>query len=92
MWFFLALLAGFLFAVNRLISRAVFTKGVNPIAFLAIHEFVAGVLLLPIAMANFSLPQSFKTWAALVLCAVFILLADLFGSLSLKNIEHHCIK
>lgn len=87
MWFILALLAGFLFAANKLIFRAVFTKGVNPIAFLSVHDFMAGILLLPIAIINFSLPQSGKTWMALILCVIFVFLADLFAALSLKNTE-----
>lgn len=47
MWFILALAAGFLFAADRLIFRAVFTKGANPVAFMATHDFMAGMLLVP---------------------------------------------
>lgn len=87
MWFILALLAGVLFAANRLIFRAVFTRGTNPIVFLAAHELLAGLLLLPVALINFSLPHSGKTWLTLSLGVVLIFLADLFAALSLQKIE-----
>jgi len=87
MWFILALLAGLLFAVNKLISRAMFVNGVNPIAFLAVHDLLAGLLLVPLAILNFSLPHSDKTWLALILCVLFIFLANFFAALSLEKTE-----
>src|SRR5688500_14524213 len=87
MWFVLSLVAGLLFAVNKLIFRAVFTKAVNPIGFLAAHDFLAGLLLLPVAFLQFSLPQSPRTWIGLVLGVFFIFLANLFAALSLEKTE-----
>lgn len=87
MWFGLALLAGFLFAVNKLIFRFALTKGVNPIAFLATHEFVAGAILLPFAVTAFSLPQSTGTWLACLLFIPCIFLTDLFAALALSKTE-----
>lgn len=87
MWFVLALLSGLLFAINRLIVRSVLAKKVNPMAFGAIHEFLAGALLLPIAFFYFSLPQSAPIWIALLLGIFFIFLCDLFAFLALEKIE-----
>ncbi len=87
MWFLLALVAGLLFAINKLIFRAVFVKEVNPVSFLAIHDGLAGLLLLPLALLSFTLPQSPKVWAALVLGILFIFIANYFAALSLKNTE-----
>lgn len=87
MWFILSLAAGLLFAANKLIFRAVFTKAVNPIGFLAAHDLLAGALLLPVAFLQFSLPQSPKTWVALILGILFIFLANFFTALSLEKTE-----
>lgn len=87
MWFTLALLAGLLFSINKLIFRAVFTKEVEPISFMAAHDFIAGALLLPVALINFTLPHNPKTWLGLVLGILFIFIANLFAALSLKKTE-----
>lgn len=87
MWFVLSLLSGLLFAANRLIVRSALTKNVNPLAFGAVHELIAGVLLLPIAHLNFKLPQTNEVWIALILSVFFIFLADLFSVLSLRDTE-----
>lgn len=87
MWFVLSLLAGFFFAVNRLIVRSALVKNINPMAFGAIHEVLAGLILLPIAIFSFSLPHSPKIWIALVLAVFFNFLSDLFTFLSLRKIE-----
>lgn len=87
MWFFLALLAGLLFAANRLIVRSALIKNVNPLTFGSIHDLLSGILLFPIALLNFSLPQSYEIWIALILGVFFIFLTDLFTFLSLKNTE-----
>jgi len=62
MWFILSLISGISFAANRLLIRSVFTKNGNPMAFGAVHEVLAGLLLLPIGLFYFSLPQSPQTW------------------------------
>jgi len=87
MWFILSLLAGLLFGANRLIVRSALVKKTNPLAFGAIHELLAGTLLIPIALLNFSLPQSSDIWIALILGVLFIFFADLFSVFSLKNTE-----
>lgn len=87
MWFFLSLFAGFLFAANRLIVRSVLTKKVSPMAFGAVHEMLAGLLLLPVGLYFFSLPHNLTTWIALALGIFFIFLCDLFAFLALKHIE-----
>src|SRR5258708_31951589 len=87
MWFILSLLAGLLFAVNRLIVRSSLTKKVNLFAFGAIHEVLAGVILLPVAFLQLSFPKSNETFIALILSVIFIFLADLFAFLSLTHIE-----
>ena len=87
MWFILSLLAGLLFAVNRLIVRSSLTKKVNLFAFGAIHEVLAGAILLPIAFLQLSFPKSNETLIALILGIIFIFLADLFAFLCLAHIE-----
>lgn len=87
MWFLLALVAGLTFAVNRLLIRSVFTKTGDPIIFGAIHELLAGLLLLPIGLLFFSLPQSPQIWIALAVGIFLIFLTDLFGFLALQTIE-----
>jgi len=83
----LSLLAGLLFAANKLIFRKVFTKDVHPIAFLSAHDSIAGLLLLPVALFNLSYPHSTKTWLALIVGVLLIFVANLFAALSLKYTE-----
>jgi drug/metabolite transporter (DMT)-like permease len=87
MWFFLALSAGFLFAADRLIIRSVFKKDTDPLAFGALHELLAGLFLIPIALFNLKLPQTSEAWLYLVLVGIFVFLADATSFLSLKNTE-----
>lgn len=87
MWFILSLVAGLTFAANRLIVRSVFTQSSNPLAFGAVHELLAGLFLLPIALFYFSLPQSPQIWMALSAGVFLIFLTDLFAFLALRNIE-----
>lgn len=87
MWFVLSLFSGLLFAANRLIIRSVFIKHTNPMAFGAMHELLAGLLLLPVGLFYFSLPQNPKIWIALSLGIFFIFLCDLFAYMSLRKLE-----
>src|SRR5688572_9515616 len=87
MWYVLSLLVGLTFSANRLIIRSVFTKNPHPMAFGALHEFLAGLFLLPIGLYFFSLPQSPKTWLALILGIFLIFLTDLFALLALRKLE-----
>lgn len=87
MWFVLALCAGFLFASNRLLVRSILLKGGNPIAFVAVHNIVAGLLLLPIALWDPGLPPSVAAWGVLLLGVVAFFLGDLLAFLSLERIE-----
>ena len=87
MWFILALSAGLLFAINKLIIRSSLSKNVNPLLFGAFHELLAGLLLLPIAIVQFTFPHSNESVIYLILGVIMIFLADLFSFLSLKNTE-----
>ena len=87
MWFVLSLIVGLTFAANRLIIRAVFTKYQSPMMFGAVHEIIAGLLLLPIGLYYFSLPQSPQIWIALLSGLFLIFLTDFFSFLSLRNLE-----
>lgn len=87
MWFVLSLLAGLLFAANRLIVRNSLSKNINIFTFGAIHEILAGLILLPLALFQFSFPQSSETFIFLALGILFIFLTDLFTFLCLRNIE-----
>ncbi|HZL07833.1 MAG TPA: DMT family transporter [Candidatus Dormibacteraeota bacterium] len=87
MWFILALLSGLLFATNRMMVRSILSKGTNPIAFMAIHELVAGILLLPFAFINLQLPHDYRHWLILLAAVILIFFADFYGFLSLNKIE-----
>jgi len=87
MWFILALLAGLLFATNRMMVRSILTRGTDPIAFMAVHELIAGLLLLPFAFINLQLPHDFRHWLILLAAVILIFFADFYGFLSLQKIE-----
>lgn len=87
MWFVLSLVTGLLFASSRLTARAVLTKNVHPLTFGSIHNLLAGILLLPLGLYAFSLPQSPTIWFSFALVLFFIFLCDLFAFLCLKHIE-----
>jgi drug/metabolite transporter (DMT)-like permease len=87
MWFLLALFAGFLFATNRLLVRSILLKGGNPIAFVASHNMVAGLLLLPVALWESAPLPNLAACGVLLLGVVAFLLGDLFAFLSLERIE-----
>lgn len=56
-------------------------------AFGATHEMLAGLLLLPVGIFYFSLPQSLPIWAAFISGLLLIFFADLFGFLALQRVE-----
>lgn len=87
MWFTLALIAGFLFAFNKLLVRASLSKAINPLAFGVVHEVFAGLLLLPIALMHIGWPQTPDTWSAFVIGIFLLFLADLFAFFSLRHTE-----
>lgn len=87
MWFILAVFAGFLFSTNRLLIRSMLRKGGNSIAFMAIHNAAAGLLLLPIALYHPVIPDNPGSWFVLVLAFVAFFLGDLCAFLSLERIE-----
>lgn len=87
MWFILSLIVGITFAANRVIVRAVFTKHENPMTFGAVHELLAGLLLLPIGLFSLSFPHSLHIWVAFLIGIFCIFLSDLFSFLSLRHIE-----
>lgn len=88
MWFFLALLAGLLFASNRLIVRLVLRQGSNnPIAFMAAHNLLAGLLLVPVALFHPTLPGTAESWMMLGLATLLFFFADLFTFLALERLE-----
>jgi drug/metabolite transporter (DMT)-like permease len=87
MWFVLALLGGLLFATNRMMVRSILSKGTDPIAFMAIHELIAGILLLPFAFVNLHLPHDYNHWLLLLVAVIMIFFADFYGFLSLNRIE-----
>ncbi len=87
MWFTLALLAGLLFAINRLLIRSTLTRGGNPVAFMAVHNGIAGILLLPVALYYFNPPSNLENWSLLLLSTFTYFLVDLFTFLSLRTVE-----
>lgn len=87
MWFFLAISAGFLFAVNRLIIRTIARKSGNTLGLVVIHDLIAGALLLPFALINATIPSTLAVWLLVGVISVLILMADWFATKSLADIE-----
>ncbi len=87
MWFALSLLSGLLFAINKLIVRSALNKETNPLAFAALHEVIAGGLLLPFALPYITFPKTLDMWIALGIGVFGIFIADLFSFFALQHIE-----
>jgi len=86
-WIILSVLAGLFFALSRVIARTVLKKQSDPLAYTAIHDFVAGLVLLPLLLFGFHLPEKGITWVFFGLIVVFAFLCDWLTFLALKKID-----
>lgn len=86
-WLIISLLAGFFFALSRVVARFVLRDGGNPLAFVAVHDFIAGLILLPLLFFGFHFPQNNITWLYFVGIIVFAFLSDWFTFIALKKIN-----
>jgi len=59
----------------------------NPVAFLAVHDLIAGALLVPVALTQFTIPQTLRDGLLLLAATITLFLGDVFAFLALKKIE-----
>ncbi|MBU1164300.1 DMT family transporter [Patescibacteria group bacterium] len=86
-WLIFSLLTAFFFALSTVIARAFLKKQGDALAFTAIHDFIAGAILLPVIFINFSLPTHNITWLFFIGLVIFALLSDWSGFVALKLID-----
>ncbi|MBT4121249.1 MAG: DMT family transporter [Candidatus Magasanikbacteria bacterium] len=86
-WIILSVLAGLFFALARVVARTVLKGESNPLAYTAIHEFVAGLVLLPMLLFGFDLPEKGITWLFFGFIVIFVFLCDWLTFLALKKID-----
>ncbi|MBU0707118.1 DMT family transporter [Patescibacteria group bacterium] len=86
-WFALSLLAGLFFASSRVVARLVLRRAGNPLAFVAIHDFLSGLVLLPFLFISFSLPTKNETWLFFLGIVVFAFLTDWLAFTALRAID-----
>ena len=86
-WFIAALLAGLFFSCARIMSRFILRKTGNPYTYTALHDFIAGLVLLPMILFDFGLPTKAITWLWFFLTVIFALTCDFLTSRSLKSVD-----
>lgn len=86
-WLSLSLLAGFFFALSRVVARFVLREGGSPLAFVAVHDFIAGLVLLPLLFFGFHLPQNSAVWIYFFGIVGFAFLSDWFTFIALRKIN-----
>ncbi|MBU1148736.1 DMT family transporter [Patescibacteria group bacterium] len=86
-WFTFALLAGFFFAASRVASRVLLRKHGNALAFTAIHDFMAGLFLVPFIFSGLHWPTQSITWLYFAGIVIFAFLADWLAFVALKIID-----
>lgn len=67
-------------------ARLVLKTAGNPLAFTAIHDFVAGLILLPLVFFNLTLPHRFSAWLFFLGLVVCAFLSDWVSFVALKKI------
>lgn len=75
-WFTFALLAGCCFATSRVAARMALRNSGSALAFTAVSDLVAAIILIPFVLQNFSLPDSNGTWLALAGIIAFAFVSD----------------
>lgn len=77
-WFSIALLAGLLFAISRTISRFALRKAGDYFSYTILHDFIAGLIILPFIFIGFHLPTHPITWLYFIITMTSLYLTDLF--------------
>lgn len=77
-WFSIALLAGLLFAISRTISRFALRKAGDYFTYTILHDFIAGLIILPFIFIGFHLPTHPITWLYFILTMIFLYLTDVY--------------
>lgn len=86
-WFILSLFAGLLFAASRVVARSVLRSQGNALAFTSVHDFIAGLILVPFFFWHFRLPDQAVTWLYFLGIVIFAFLCDWLAFLALKHID-----
>lgn len=86
-WFIFAIISGIGFAASRVISRALLKKQGDALAFTAINDFIAGLVLLPFVFISFHLPENPITWLYFGGIVIFAFLADWISFIALKKVD-----
>ncbi|EKD56072.1 MAG: hypothetical protein ACD_58C00305G0010 [uncultured bacterium] len=77
-WFSIALLAGLLFSVSRTFSRFALRKAGDYFVYTIIHDFIAGLIILPLIFIGLHWPTQSITWLYFILTMVSLYLTDVF--------------
>jgi drug/metabolite transporter (DMT)-like permease len=86
-WFVAALLAGFFFASSRLVSRFILRKKGDPLSYTALHDLIAGLILMPFFFFDFGLPSKNISWLFFGITFLFLFLCDFFTFKCLKYMD-----
>ncbi len=86
-WIIFSILSGLFFALARVIARLVLKKKGDPLAFTAIHDFIAGLVLIPLLFFGFHLPEKGITWLFFGGVIIFAFLSDWLAFLVLKKLN-----
>jgi transporter family protein len=86
-WLIFALPSGLFFALAKVISRLFLKKAGNPLAFTAIHDFIAGIVLLPLALFNWSIPGENSGWLLFLGIVLTVFLSDWIGFWAIKETD-----
>ena len=87
-WFLFSLSAGFFFATSRLVTRYLLRKKGNALAFTALHDVCASLVILPLfAFIPWSFPTQAGTWVYFFGIVFFAFLSDWTAFAALKKIE-----
>jgi len=86
-WIIFAILSGLFFALARVVARVILKKQANPLAYTAIHDFIAGLILLPLLFFGFHFPEKSITWLYFFGIILFAFVSDWLSFLALKKIN-----
>jgi transporter family protein len=87
-WFYFAILAGFLFAVSSIVSRFVLREQGNALAYTALHDFLAGLVLVPfIFLFGFHFSINIIIWFFILLYIISAFFADWLRFVTFKHLD-----
>lgn len=86
-WFGFALLSGLLFALSKVVARFFLRQQGDALAFTAVHDFIAGAVLLPFIFINSHFPSHSITWLYFFGGMIAFFVTDYFLFKALKTID-----